>query len=163
VGHTGTPAPQQSASAPITAPATPVPPQTSFAGLAWAPSGALYVIARRCPSDCGATATTGSSLLRSSDFGTRWTTVGDLPGAGVLLAASDTQLWLVTDAGVSDSTDGGHSWRNWSVGAGTANGGLWAAGLAGGTAWIAQNGTVAVATGGGAPVATPTQPPGAGA
>ena len=156
------PSPPPSAPTPTTLPSdtAPVPEPAYVAGMTAAPSGTLFARVRRCMSDCLAQATYIDVLLRGSNLGAAWTTVGNLPAGlaeGRLLAASDSALWLVGDGQVAGSADGGHTWQSWSfaIGGGTFSG------LAEGSAWIAGNGVVAVATGGGRPANTPAQPPGA--
>jgi hypothetical protein len=141
---------------------SPLPPApVAVTAMAAAPSGELFAAARRCVSDCLAAATYVDVLLHGGDLGAApWTVVGDLPaGMGTvrLLAAGGTRLWLVGDGEIAGSTDGGHTWQRWSL---AGSGGPYA-GLAGGTAWIARDGAVAVAVGGGRPAPTATQPPGA--
>lgn len=166
-GPVGTPtvapsSPPPAAPSPTPAPsdATPVPAPVSLTSMAAAPSGTLFATAQRCVSNCLAQATFVDVLLRGSNLGAAWTTIGDLPagvGPGRLLAASDTALWLVGDGKVAGSTDGGRTWQTWSF---TGDGKPFSD-TAGGTAWIARNGVVTVAAGGGKPMATPTEPPGA--
>jgi hypothetical protein len=137
----------------------PVPAQTTTSGLTTAPSGTLF--AERLI--CTATACT-TRILRSGDLGATWSTAGELPQPstpGILVAASDTQLWVIDSATVNRSVDGGRGWQSWAVG-GNSDGSPGIAGVAGGTVWIAQNGAVAVASNGGKPTATPAQPSGGG-
>lgn len=74
----------------------------SQVGLVWgATSGALYV---------------------SQNGGERWTQIESmLPGTPRVLVAGSMDLFLGTNRGVFRSTDGGHTWGNFS---GSANGGL---------------------------------------
>lgn len=158
----GTPTVPASPTPSPTPSASPVPPPPmAVTALAAGPSGELFAAARRCVSDCLGAGTYVDVLLHGGDLGaSTWTVVGDLPadmGTVRLLAASGTQLWLVGDGQVAGSADGGHSWQRWSL---AGSGGPYA-GLAGGTAWIARDGAVAVAVGGGKPAPTATQPPGA--
>ncbi|GAA5194717.1 hypothetical protein GCM10023322_59810 [Rugosimonospora acidiphila] len=156
--------PPTAASAPAGSPPAVVPPGSPAAVTAMtaAPSGVLFAATNGCLSGCSAAgAHTGAAVLRSRDLGRNWTTVGypDGPAGTILLAASDAQLWLIGDAAVNSSTDGGRTWRSAMLGGGDAGDGDYAE-MAGGTAWIARGSSVAVATGGGQPVATGAQPPG---
>jgi hypothetical protein len=154
------PAPTAPSPTPTPSDTTPVPAPANLTSMAAAPSGTLFATAQRCVSNCLAQGTYVDVLLRGTNLGAAWTTVGDLPtgvGPGRLLAASDTAVWLVGNGQVAGSTDGGRTWQSWSL---SGDGSPFSA-IAGGTAWIARNGAVAVAAGGGKPATTPAQPPGA--
>src|SRR5262245_23970796 len=141
-----------------------VPEPAYVAAMTAAPSGTLFARVRRCISNCLTQGTYLDVLVRGSNLGAAWTTVGNLPAGlaeGRLLAASDSELWLVGDGHVAGSSDGGHTWQSWSFGTSGGTGSGTFGGLAGSTAWIAGNGVVAVAAGGGRPANTPAQPPGA--
>jgi hypothetical protein len=158
VGPTGTPAPGPSASGP-----TPVT-TTVIGSAGFAPSGTLFVFAQLCLSGCsGGSPTMVTRLYASRDLGASWSALGEAAGGpadGNILAAGDTQLWLAGSVAGQSSDDGGRTWRGWSLGGNNA-GAPGYAGIAGGTLWLAQNGVVAVATGGGAPALTASQPPAA--
>jgi hypothetical protein len=102
-------------------------------------------------------------LYASRDLGASWSPLGEAagdPGDGNILAAGDTQLWSADSVTGQSSDDGGRTWHGWSLGGDNA-GVPGYAGIAGGTLWLAQNGVVAVATGGGVPALTASQPPAA--
>jgi photosystem II stability/assembly factor-like uncharacterized protein len=146
--------PQRSAPAgpPLTA-------QEPLDGIAAAPSGTIFAITH-----AGAKYT----LLRSVDHARSWIAVGPLdhidssPDAAVsLVAASDQVLWIGNgNSALMGSGDGGKHWNSWNLGPDPteSQGG----GLAGTTMWVANQGHVLVATGGGRPEPTPAQPPGSG-
>ena len=134
-----------------------------------APSGTMFAITHTC----GTGACSGSAsqrkytLLRSTDLARSWTTVGALDGidggADVLLdlvVANDAVLWIANGTGLMGSVDGGKRWSRWDLGADPtqSKGG----GLIDTTLWLAFNGQVLVATGGGRPEPTIGQPPGSG-
>jgi hypothetical protein len=156
VGPTGTPAPGPSTPDPMS---TPVVRSAGFA-----PSGTLFVFAQLCESDCsGENSAMVTRLYASGDLGANWSALGAAfadPGNGTILAAGDTQLWTADNVAVQGSGDGGRTWHAWTMGGNNA-GVPGYAGIAGGTLWLAQNGVVAVATGGGVPALTASQPPSA--
>ncbi len=140
----------------------PQSPPFTAAATAFAPSGTLFLVARSCPTDCAA-AGARTVLMRSADGGGSWATVGELPGffGGrlTLLAADDSTLWLADDVTIAGSRDGGQTWQRGTIGGSNAGSPGYAA-AAGGAAWFAQNGAVAVAPPGGALETVANQPPG---
>jgi hypothetical protein len=137
------------------------------------PSGTLYAVVQRCVADCSAAAPPVEySLLRSTDLGKAWTTVGPLDalgpalssspfgaGPGGLLVVSDSVMWRFGDETARSSVDGGRTWRLQSIGTIDGSSSL---GVSGGTVWLGQNGQVTVADGGGPFTPTAAQPPGDG-
>jgi len=149
------------------------PPPVGVMSVRASPSGTLYAVVQRCVADCSAAAPPVEySLLRSTDLGTVWTTVGPLDalgpalssgpfggGPGSLIVVSDSVMWRFGDDAARSSVDGGRTWRPSTVG--TIDGGS-SLGVAGGIVWLSQNGQVTVAGGGDAFTPTAAQPPGDG-
>jgi photosystem II stability/assembly factor-like uncharacterized protein len=117
-------------------------------GPALTPSGTVYALSHRCAGPCP-TQHPGNlwSLLRSTDLGTSWALVGDVPDTdaafGADLLADGTDLWLVNGSRVLLSTDGGGTWQSRHTVVGSQfSEGIGPVAVAGGTLWAALNGTV---------------------
>jgi hypothetical protein len=150
-----TPSPLPSPS-PSTSPTTgPGAGPADLLTMASAPDGALIAIAEQCVAGCTtATPQVTDTLLRSTDLGAQWDTVGQLPGArSRLLVADASHLWAVGAATVSGSSDGGVTWHDWSLGPDATAGGtdIRASVVASGVAWFARGDEVWRATAGGPP------------
>lgn len=133
-----------------------------------APSGTIFAITHTCSGGCSGTKRPDQyALLRSTDLARNWTRVGPLEGidgdADVILGlavASDDVMWIRNSMAVMGSHDGGKHWNRWDLGADPTQ--SKGSTLVDTTLWTAFNGQVLLATDGGQPKPTITQPPGSG-
>jgi photosystem II stability/assembly factor-like uncharacterized protein len=122
--------------------------------IAASPSGTLFAVVERCTAECtGDAPQYAYSLSRSTDLGEHWTTVSPLADQrSSVFVADDTHLWTVGGPIVAGSTDGGRTWRQWSLGPADPALPVRAA-VVGGVAWFTRGLDVWRASAGGEPTA----------
>jgi photosystem II stability/assembly factor-like uncharacterized protein len=149
--QTSTPPPAPTSPGPTLSIEASAPPPYVMA-LVPSPSGRLFAIIDHCVTGCqGNDSQHEVGLYVTSDLGAGWEKIGPAPNSDStqLFVADDTHLWVVTDAVVNGSSDGGHTWQQWPLGLGDATD-LHGA-VAAGVAWFSKGLDVWRATAGGKP------------
>lgn len=135
--------------------------------LAVTPSGVWLAVSMRCVGSCqgGPLSSFSQTLVRSHDQGRSWVTMSALPATEddipLLLAGSDTALWLVSRTTVWGTQDAGRTWHRWTLvpkGPRASSSGDPSGFVAGGTAWLVWDGRVFSARDGGEPFPVRSQP-----
>jgi len=137
----------------------------ALVAVAAAPSGTVFGVAQSCTEECDTPQDFKDpvhdyTLIRSTDLALSWNVVGPVPGVrdvGLrLFVVDDSRLWLTQVGRVWSTANGGRDWWQWDLG--NDGNGRFDAGVAGGTAWVAWDGVLRVATSGSQP--TPAGPGG---
>ena len=135
-------------------------PQPSIGSLAFGASGDLYALRSSCDAPCASDGTGPhtATVLRSTDRGTTWTSVGSThpfySGVANLVLLGSTDMWIIQGGlAATESRNGGRTWHDWPYVQGGSNFDALPPQAAGGTVWFVVGPNIRTARAGQEPIA----------